>query len=37
LDGYAYTRPGAYLRLRLKFDEDVFKGGAAAVNRSLDR
>jgi hypothetical protein len=37
LEGYAYTRPGAYIRLRFKFDEDLFKGGAAAVNRSMDR
>ncbi len=30
-----YTAQGVYLRLRFKFDEDLFKGGDPAVNRSL--
>jgi hypothetical protein len=37
LTGYEYTQRGAYLRLRFKFDEDVFKGTRPAVNRSLER
>jgi hypothetical protein len=37
LAGYEYTRRGAYLRLRFKFDENVFKGADREVNRSLDR
>ena len=37
LAGYEYTRRGAYLRLRFKFDENLFKGRDPAVNRSLDR
>ncbi len=37
LAGYEYTRSGAYLRLRFKFDETLFKGGDRVVNRSLDR
>jgi hypothetical protein len=37
LAGYEYTRRGAYIRLRFKFDENLFKGGDREVNRSLDR
>jgi hypothetical protein len=37
LVGYEYTRTGAYIRLRFKFDENLFKGGDREVNRSLDR
>lgn len=37
LVGYEYTRRGAYLRLRFKFDENLFKGRDHEVNRSLDR
>jgi hypothetical protein len=37
LAGYEYTRSGAYIRLRFKFDENLFKGGDREVNRSLDR
>jgi hypothetical protein len=37
LTGYEYTRRGAYLRLRFKFDENLFKGRDREVNRSLDR
>jgi hypothetical protein len=32
-----YTNRGLFLRLRFKFDEDLFKGGDKPVNRSLDR
>jgi hypothetical protein len=37
LTGYEYTRRGVYLRLRFKFDENLFKGPDHQVNRSLDR
>lgn len=37
LAGYEYTRSGTYLRLRFKFDENLFKSGDREVNRSLDR
>jgi hypothetical protein len=37
LTGYEYTRRGVYLRLRFKFDENLFKGPDRQVNRSLDR
>jgi hypothetical protein len=37
LAGYEYTRSGAYLRLRFKFDETLFKSRDREVNRSLDR
>lgn len=37
LVGYEYTRRGAYVRLRFKFDENVFKRADPEVNRSLDR
>ena len=32
-----YTNRGAYLRLRFKFDENVFRSEAKSVNRALDR
>ena len=37
LTGYEYTQRGAYVRLRFKFDENLFKGRDREVNRSLDR
>ncbi len=37
LTGYEYTRRGAYLRLRFKFDETLFRGGDRNITRSLDR
>ena len=37
LQGYEYTRAGVYLRLRFKFDEDLFRGDDKQVNRTLDR
>jgi hypothetical protein len=37
LVGYEYTRRGVYIRLRFKFDENLFKGRDREVNRSLDR
>lgn len=37
LVGYEYTRSGAYLRLRFKFDENLFRRADPEVNRSLDR
>ncbi len=37
LAGYEYTRSGAYLRLRFKFDENLFKGSDRELNRSLAR
>ncbi len=37
LTAYEYTRRGAYLRLRFKFDENLFKGRDPEVNRSLPR
>jgi hypothetical protein len=37
LAGYEYTQRGAYIRLRFKFDETLFKGRDREVNRSLDR
>jgi hypothetical protein len=37
LAGNEYTRRGVYLRLRFKFDENLFKGGDREVNRSMDR
>jgi hypothetical protein len=36
LQGYEYTRPGVYLRLRFKFDEDLFKSQSPSVNRTLE-
>jgi len=32
-----YTNSGVYLRLRFKFDEDLFRGNDRGVNRSLNR
>ncbi len=32
-----YTGKGAYLRLRYKFDQDLFQGGNPAVNNTLER
>ncbi|HEY4066271.1 MAG TPA: hypothetical protein VGM74_05190 [Burkholderiaceae bacterium] len=32
-----YTARGVYLRLRFKFDKDVFSGSDKSVNRALDR
>ena len=37
LAGYEYTRSGAYLRLRFKFDQNLFASGNKAINRALDR
>lgn len=37
LSGSDYTSRGVYVRLRFKFDENLFGGGKAAVNRALDR
>ena len=37
LSGSDYTRKGVYIRLRWKFDEDLFRGDKPAVNRVLDR
>ncbi|MEN9890094.1 MAG: hypothetical protein RLY78_389 [Pseudomonadota bacterium] len=37
LAGAEYTRRGAFVRLRFKFDETLFKRGDPEVNRSLDR
>ena len=37
LAGYEYTREGIYLRLRFKFDHDLFSGTSQNINRSLDR
>jgi hypothetical protein len=37
LVGYEYTRSGAYIRLRFKFDETLFKSRDQEVNRSLAR
>nr|WP_315232599.1 Ig-like domain-containing protein [uncultured Albidiferax sp.] len=37
LAGYEYTRSGFYIRLRFKFDEDLFAGSQRSVNTSLDR
>lgn len=37
LAGYEYTGSGVYIRLRFKFDENLFKGRDQQVNRSLDR
>jgi hypothetical protein len=32
-----YTNRGAYVRLRFKFDENLFRSGNQSVNRTLDR
>ncbi len=37
LVGYEYTQRGAYLRLRFKFDEALFKRNDREVNRTLER
>ena len=37
LVGYEYTRRGAYLRLRFKFDENVFQGRDPSVNPAISR
>jgi len=37
LSGYEYTRTGAYLRLRFKFDQSLFAGGNKAINQAMDR
>lgn len=37
LSGSQYTAKGAFIRLRFKFDEDLFKGNDKEVNRSADR
>jgi hypothetical protein len=37
LSGYEYTQHGAYLRLRFKFDETLWRGGDPNINRTLDR
>jgi hypothetical protein len=36
LTGSAYTRQGAYLRLRFKFDETLFRGDQPETNRALN-
>ena len=37
LAGYEYTSEGIYLRLRFKFDQDLFAGDNKDINRALDR
>jgi hypothetical protein len=37
LAGYEYTQQGAYLRLRFKFDQNLFAGDNKSINRTLDR
>ena len=37
LVAYEYTQRGAFLRLRFKFDETLWRSGDAQINRSLDR
>ncbi len=37
LTGADYTARGPYLRLRFKFDENLFKGKDATINRTLAR
>jgi hypothetical protein len=37
LSGYEYTQRGAYLRLRFKFDETLFKRNDRGTDPSLDR
>ena len=32
-----YTNKGVFLRLRFKFDENLFRGGDPEVNRALPR
>lgn len=35
LNGNEYTAPGAFFRIRYKFDEDIFSGGDPRVNNTL--
>lgn len=37
LTGHEYTQQGAYLRLRFKFDESLWRSRDPQINRSLDR
>jgi hypothetical protein len=37
LAGSDYTNSGVFLRLRFKFDEDLFASTSRAINRALDR
>lgn len=37
LAGYEYTQQGVYLRLRFKFDQNLFAGDSKIINRTLDR
>ncbi len=37
LSGYDYTQSGVFIRLRFKFDENLFQHDNPSVNRSLDR
>jgi len=37
LAGYEYTRDGFYVRLRFKFDQNLFAGSNQAINRAMDR
>jgi len=37
LAGYEYTQQGVYLRLRFKFDQNLFAGDNKSINRTLDR
>jgi hypothetical protein len=37
LTGYEYTQQGAYLRLRFKFDETLWRSRDPQINRTLDR
>ena len=37
LSASEYTNRGVYLRLRFKFDEDLFRSNNRSVNRTLDR
>lgn len=37
LTGYEYTQQGAYLRLRFKFDETLWRTRDPQINKSLDR
>ena len=36
-DVKVHTAQGFFIRLRFKFDEDLFRGADTVVNRSLDR
>ena len=37
LSGSDYTAQGFYVRLRFKFDENLFSGKSEEVNRTLER